>query len=72
MLSSTKRRILNIICVSLAICSVGYGLILKFNGETLEPNMDFSVQTDSYTPKILEVNSEPDYVEDEDLISNPD
>ncbi len=31
MLSSTKRRVLNIICVSLAIASVSYGLVLRFD-----------------------------------------
>ncbi|MBO3699235.1 hypothetical protein [Roseivirga sp. E12] len=31
MLSSTKRRVLNIICVALAIASVSYGLVLRFD-----------------------------------------
>lgn len=31
MLTSTKRRVLNVICLTLAICCVGYGLVLRFD-----------------------------------------
>ena len=72
MLTSAKRRILNIICVALAICSVAYGLVLKYNNAALEPNIDFSVQQDSFDPNIVEVVNTQDQFKDEDLISNPD
>ncbi|OEK02092.1 hypothetical protein BFP97_11415 [Roseivirga sp. 4D4] len=36
MLTSTKRRVLNVICVTLAIASVSYGLVLRYERSTLE------------------------------------
>lgn len=72
MLSSTRRRILNIISVSLAICCVGYGLILKYNNPPSESGIDFSVQKDSYTPNLVEVVRTEDQSEREDILSNPD
>ncbi|OEK06390.1 hypothetical protein [Roseivirga misakiensis] len=38
MLTSTKRRILHILSVSMAIASVAYGLVLKYDGAPSVPN----------------------------------
>lgn len=43
MLTSTKRRILHILSVSLAIISVAYGLVLKYDTPDLS---DLVVQSD--------------------------
>lgn len=43
MLTSTKRRILHILSVSLAILSVAYGLVLKYDAPDLS---NLVVQTD--------------------------
>jgi len=31
MLTSTKRRVLNVICLTLAVASVAYGLVLRYD-----------------------------------------
>jgi len=36
MLTSTKRRVLNVICLTLAIASVSFGLVLRYDNAMLE------------------------------------
>jgi len=36
MLTSSKRRILNVICLTLAIASVSFGLVLRYDNAMLE------------------------------------
>ena len=36
MLTSTKRRVLNVICLTLAIASVSFGLVLRYDNVVLE------------------------------------
>lgn len=36
MLTSTKRRVLNVICLTLAIASVSFGLVLRYDNVVFE------------------------------------
>lgn len=36
MLTSTKRKVLNVICLILAIASVSFGLVLRYDNTILE------------------------------------
>lgn len=67
MLTSTKRRVLNVICVTLAIMSVSYGLVLRYDSSNLE-NLIVQGEVDNQE----EVNKEATPVINEgNLFTNP-
>ena len=68
MLTSTKRRILNIICLILAIASVSFGLVLRYDNTILE---DAVVMENNY---LQEGTSEPEsdlFLEESSSFTNP-
>lgn len=68
MLTSTKRRILHILSVSLAIMSVAYGLVLKYDKSDLE---NLVVQSDMQNKEV--VTKEPAaIIKANNPITNPD
>lgn len=67
MLTSTKRRILNVICVTLAIVSVSYGLVLRYDNSNLE-NLMVQGEVDNQE----EVNKETTpVIKEGNLFTNP-
>ena len=68
MLTSAKRRILNILSVSMAIASVAYGLVLKYdNGPAVN---NFAVQAE-IDKQELTVQESPVIVKANNLLSDP-
>lgn len=67
MLTSTKRRVLNVICVTLAIVSVSYGLVLRYDNSNLE-NLMVQGEVDNQE----EVNKEATpVIKESNLFTNP-
>lgn len=67
MLTSTKRRVLNVICVTLAIMSVSYGLVLRYDN----PNLDNLIAQDEVDNQ-EEVNKKAiSVIKEGNLFTNP-